>query len=132
MGFICCLQLTRNILFKFYERLQRCCFFLNMKRNINAIYSLVFIKPPWFHSFNRKIQHKTGKCKKKIEDIILSQKFAKILRSEILKLFFSKMWFKQKNESIKQKIMMKIIGRQDKYFEQFSKAKQSSLNRNIK
>lgn len=55
--------------------------------------------------------------KKKIEDIILSQKFAKILRSEILKLFFGKMWFKQKNESIKQKIMMKIIGRQDKYFE---------------
>lgn len=54
---------------------------------------------------------------KKIEDIILSQKFAKILRSEILKLFFGKMWFKQKNESIKQKIMMKIIGRQDKYFE---------------
>lgn len=40
---------------------------------------------------------------KKIEDIILSQKFAKILRSEILKLFFGKMWFKQKNESIKQK-----------------------------
>lgn len=55
--------------------------------------------------------------KKKIEDIILSQKFAKILRSEILKLFFGKMWFKQKNESIKQKIMMKILGRQDKYFE---------------
>lgn len=53
---------------------------------------------------------------KKFEDIILSQKFAKILRSEILKLFFGKMWFKQKNESIKQKIMMKIIGRQDKYF----------------
>lgn len=41
----------------------------------------------------------------------------KTLRSEILKLFFGKMWFKQKNESIKQKIMMKIIGRQDKYFE---------------
>lgn len=54
--------------------------------------------------------------KKKIADIILSQKFAKILRSEILKLFLRKMWFKQKNESIKQKIMMKIIGRQDKYF----------------
>lgn len=55
--------------------------------------------------------------KKKIADIILSQKFAKILRSEILKLFLRKMWFKQKNESIKQKIMMKIIGRQDKHFE---------------
>lgn len=60
---------------------------------------------------------KQESVKKKIEDIILSQKFAKILRSEILKLFFGKMWFKQKNESIKQKIMMKIIGRQDKYFE---------------
>lgn len=41
--------------------------------------------------------------KKKPEDIILNQNFAKILRSEILKLFFGKMWFKQKNESIKQK-----------------------------
>lgn len=64
-----------------------------------------------------KYSIKQESVKKKIEDIILSQKFAKILRSEILKLFFGKMWFKQKNESIKQKIMMKIIGRQDKYFE---------------
>lgn len=64
-----------------------------------------------------KYSIKQESVKKKIADIILSQKFAKILRSEILKLFFSKMWFKQKNESIKQKIMMKIIGRQDKYFE---------------
>lgn len=64
-----------------------------------------------------KYSIKQGSVKKKPEDIILSQKFAKILRSEILKLFFGKMWFKQKNESIKQKIMMKIIGRQDKYFE---------------
>lgn len=63
------------------------------------------------------IKQESVKKKKKPEDIILSQKFAKILRSEILKLFFGKMWFKQKNESIKQKIMMKIIGRQDKYFE---------------
>lgn len=64
-----------------------------------------------------KYSIKQESVKKKIADIILSQKFAKILRSEILKLFFGKMWFKQKNESIKQKIMMKIIGRQDKYFE---------------
>lgn len=64
-----------------------------------------------------KYSIKQESVKKKPEDIILSQKFAKILRSEILKLFFGKMWFKQKNESIKQKIMMKIIGRQDKYFE---------------
>lgn len=64
-----------------------------------------------------KYSIKQESVKKKVEDIILSQKFAKILRSEILKLFFGKMWFKQKNESIKQKIMMKIIGRQDKYFE---------------
>lgn len=64
-----------------------------------------------------KYSIKQESVKKKTEDIILSQKFAKILRSEILKLFFGKMWFKQKNESIKQKIMMKIIGRQDKYFE---------------
>lgn len=64
-----------------------------------------------------KYSIKQESVQKKIADIILSQKFAKILRSEILKLFFGKMWFKQKNESIKQKIMMKIIGRQDKYFE---------------
>lgn len=64
-----------------------------------------------------KYSIKQESVKKKPEDIILSQKFAKILRSEILKLFFGKMWFKQKNESIKQKIMMKILGRQDKYFE---------------
>lgn len=64
-----------------------------------------------------KYSIKQESVKKKIADIILSQKFAKILRSKILKLFFGKMWFKQKNESIKQKIMMKIIGRQDKYFE---------------
>lgn len=64
-----------------------------------------------------KYSIKQESVKKKIADIILSQKFAKILRSEILKLFFGKMWFKQKNESIKQKIMMKILGRQDKYFE---------------
>lgn len=50
-----------------------------------------------------KYSIKQESVKKKIEDIILSQKFAKILRSEILKLFFGKMWFKQKNESIKQK-----------------------------
>lgn len=64
-----------------------------------------------------KYSIKQESVKKKIADIILSQKFAKILRSEILKLFFGKMWFKQKNESIKRKIMMKIIGRQDKYFD---------------
>lgn len=50
-----------------------------------------------------KYSIKQESVKKKIADIILSQKFAKILRSEILKLFFGKMWFKQKNESIKQK-----------------------------